>query len=260
MLIIVVVFACTKRKLHMFTLDDGDLVIVPAWNEEASLPLALASLTKYIPRTQILVIDDGSTDGTLTVAKNFNVGVIHLPVNLGVGAAIRAGYMYAHLNKFQRVIHFDADLQHKVEEIPNLLESLNDSDIVIGSRFAGVSDYRMSLIRRMASKSLCLVISRRIKYPLTDVTSGFRASKGEAINLFARSYPTAYLADTVESLVLAYDQGLKVSEVFTPMDERIAGSPSHNAFKSFLHLLRAILVIISTMRLPFARTQKQLSS
>lgn len=244
----------------MFSIDEGDLVIVPAWNEEASLPLALASLTSHIPNRQILVIDDGSTDNTFNVAKSFNVGVIHLPVNLGVGAAIRAGYIYANQNRFQRVIHFDADLQHKVEEIPNLLEGLKESDVVIGSRFAEVNSYKMSPIRKVASKALCAVISRRIGYRLTDVTSGFRASKGEAINLFAKTYPSAYLADTVESLVIAHDNNLKVKEVFTPMDPRIAGSPSNNALKSFFHLLRALLVIISTMKTLHVRNRKDLSS
>jgi glycosyltransferase involved in cell wall biosynthesis len=237
-------------------IESLDLVIVPAWNEQESLRYSLPALTTVIPKNQIVVIDDGSADSTSLVCNEFGVKVLRIPINLGVGAAIRCGYVYALENGFTRVIHFDADLQHKIEEIPPLLDSLEEFDIVIGSRFLESSSYKMSLLRKLASRLLCMVISRRIDTQLTDVTSGFRAAKGGVIELFATKYPTAYLADTVESLVIAHDYGYAIGEVFTPMNVRVAGTPSNGAIRSALHFLRAMLVLISTIKSPLHKLKE----
>jgi glycosyltransferase involved in cell wall biosynthesis len=240
----------------MDLLGDKDLVIVPAWNEQESLTYSLPALLAEVPKEQIVVIDDGSSDRTSVVCKSFDVNVLRIPINLGVGAAIRCGYLYAVESGFTRVIHFDADLQHKIEEIPELLRKLEEFDVVIGSRFLESSDYKMSALRRLASRLLCKVISRRIDTQLTDVTSGFRAAKGGAIELFASKYPIAYLADTVESLVIAHDYGYSIGEVFTPMNVRIAGTPSNGVLKSALHFLRAMLVLISTIKSPIHKLKE----
>lgn len=237
-------------------ISDFDLVIVPAWNEQESLTYSLPALLAEIPKRQIVVIDDGSSDRTSFVCNEFGINVLKIPINLGVGAAIRCGYLYALENGFTRVIHFDADLQHKVEEIPALIGKLEQFDIVIGSRFLESNIYKMSVLRRLASKLLCKVISRRIDTELTDVTSGFRAAQGGVIELFAAKYPTAYLADTVESLVIAHDCGYSIGEVFTPMNVRIAGAPSNGAIKSAIHFLRAMLVIFSTIKSPFYKLKE----
>ena len=230
--------------------DSGLLIVVPAWNESASIASTLNSLISQYDKKQILVVDDGSQDNTSQIVQDFDVHLITHPFNLGVGAAIRTGYKFAQANKFSIVVHFDADLQHRPEEIDTLVQALPDNDVVVGSRFKDGANYQMGIIRKLASWILGVFISKRIDTKISDVTSGFRASGFRAIQLFALSYPTEYLADTVESLVLAHDKGLKVAEVATPMDKRIAGKPSHGSLKSALHFLRAILVILSTLKRP----------
>lgn len=229
---------------------DTDLIIIPAWNESQSIKKTLTALLTEVSEKNLLVVNDGSSDATESIVREMNVHVISHPFNLGVGAAVRTGYKYARKLNYQRVVHFDADLQHKPEEISTLLLGLAEANVVVGSRFLNLHNYKMSNVRKLAANLLCFFIGKRVGMNLTDVTSGFRASDRKAIELFADLYPTAYLADTVESLVIASDNGLRISEVSTPMDKRVSGSPSHGLWKSFLHFLRAILVIISTVKIP----------
>ena len=90
-------------------------------------------------------------------------------------------------------------------------------------------------------------VSRHIGKNMTDVTSGFRGANKKAIEIFAEKYPSEYLADTVESLILAHDSGLSISEIGVTMQERQGGLPSQNLIRSAFYLFRSILVIIATL-------------
>ena len=184
------------------------LVIVPAWNEETTLAAVVeetraALLASAVP-ADILVVDDGSDDATGAVATASGALVAHLPVNLGVGGAMRTGYRYAQRLGYAVTVQVDADGQHNPADIPALLDALADgADIVIGARVAGDGAYLARGPRRWAMSMLSGTISRIAHTKLTDTTSGFKACGPRAIDLFARSYPAEYLGDTVESLVVA---------------------------------------------------------
>jgi glycosyltransferase involved in cell wall biosynthesis len=227
--------------------DSSLLIIVPAFNEEAVLATTLEALIKDVPHNQVLVVSDGSTDRTSAIVLEKNINLLELPFNLGVGAAMRAGFQYAKENNFSKVIQFDADLQHQPKYIKTISEKLDKFDVVIGSRFADNTDYKVSFIRSAGMKLLKTSVSRHIGQNLTDVTSGFRGANSKAISVFAENYPAEYLADTVESIILAYDQDLSITEIPVTMQERQGGMPSQNIFKSTLYLLRSILVIIATL-------------
>ncbi len=113
------------------------LIIVPAYNEEESLAGVIRDLRDNVPAADVIVVNDGSHDATSRVGRDLGVTVLDLPFNLGIGAAVQAGYLYADRNGYDIAVQFDGDGQHLAREIGRLLEPLEQdrSDIVIGSRF-----------------------------------------------------------------------------------------------------------------------------
>jgi glycosyltransferase involved in cell wall biosynthesis len=219
------------------------LVVVPAYNEEASIGPVLVDIRAVVPDAGILVVDDGSSDRTREIALAEGVKVLSLPFNLGVGGAMRAGFRFAIRNGYTNVIQVDADGQHDPKEIPMLVGELADADLVIGARFAGTGAYPVRGPRRWAMRTLAFYLSRLTKARLTDATSGFRASGPRAVELFARHYPVEYLGDTVESLVIAALAGLRVKQIAVSMRTRSTGQPSQTPFKAMAYLLRACLAL-----------------
>lgn len=219
------------------------LVIIPAYNESASVASVIREVARELPDASCLVIDDGSRDDTAAVARSSGASVLQLPINLGVGGAMRAGYRFALENDFEATIQIDADGQHDPRHAGDLLTELNGADIVIGARFAGVGDYSVRGPRRWAMRFLSATLSRATGAQLTDTTSGFKACGPRAIALFAREMPAEYLGDTIEALVIAAKNGLMVRQVPVVMRERSAGVPSHNPLKSAVYLLRAVFAL-----------------
>lgn len=226
------------------------LVVLPAWNEAASLPAVLAEIRDHLPTAGVLVVNDGSSDGTSAVARSIGVDVLDLPFNLGVGAAMRAGFRHALEQGYDVVVQVDADGQHDPRDVPRLLERLGSADVVVGARFAGTGEYSVRGPRRWAMLVLAGVLSRLGRTRLTDTTSGFRASGPRAVRLFAVHYPAEYLGDTVESLVIAMRSGLGVEQVGVSMRERSAGQPSQRPWKAAVYLLRACLALVLALARP----------
>jgi glycosyltransferase involved in cell wall biosynthesis len=222
------------------------LVVVPALNEQHAIGQVLAELRQATPHLDVVVVDDGSTDLTADVARREGVTVLSLPFNVGVGGAMRLGMVYAERNGYDGVIQVDADGQHDPSEISLLLAALDERDVVVGSRFVK-GGYRVRGPRRWGMRLLAWSLSRTCGTPLSDVTSGFRATGPRAIPLLARYYPREYLGDTVESIVIAAKAGLSVGEAGTSMRPRAGGTPSQNALRSTLYLARAVLVLLLAM-------------
>lgn len=219
------------------------LVVVPALNEELSVGKVVRAATASVG-ADVLVIDDGSTDRTIAVAVAAGARVLSHPYNLGVGAALRSGFRFAHEHGYSCVVQVDADGQHDVSDARSLVDKLEAEglDVVIGSRFEGT--YSVGRVRRTFMRLLATIVSRRLGVPIRDTTSGFRAFGPRAVARFARSYPSAYLSDTVEALLLAGDWGFKVREHPVTMHPRTTGTPSAGPVKSALFLLRLFLVIL----------------
>jgi glycosyltransferase involved in cell wall biosynthesis len=231
------------------------LVVVPALNEEQTVGATVAEIRSRIPGADILVISDGSTDRTAQVARDSGAMVLELPINLGVGGAMRAGYRFAYRHAYDAAVQVDADGQHDPAQVHTLLDVMerDDADVVIGSRFAGVGDYRVRGPRRWAMQFLSSVLSRVCRTKLTDTTSGFKASNRAAIAQFAADYPAEYLGDTVEALVIAARAGLRVREVGVEMRPRAGGRPSHKPFRAAIFLARAALALLIALSRPSAQ-------
>ena len=223
------------------------LVVMPAFNEEQAVGAVVAEVLSAVPGVTCLVVSDGSTDATAERALRAGATVLQLPFNLGVGGAMRAGFRYAVEHGFRYVVQVDADGQHNPRDVPTLVDALSEVDIVIGARFAGEGEYKASGPRAWAMKLLASTMSRIARTRLTDTTSGFRGAGPRAVELFAAHYPSEYLGDTVESLVLALRAGATVRQVPVAMRERAGGVPSQNAFRSTVYLVRALAALVVSL-------------
>ncbi|MFP3464439.1 glycosyltransferase family 2 protein [Leifsonia sp. SIMBA_070] len=228
------------------------LIVMPAYNEEASVATVVAEVREKLPGVSVLVVDDGSLDATAARATAAGALVARLPFNMGVGGAMRLGFQYALTNGYDVVVQIDADGQHDPAGVPALLDALADSDIAIGARFSGEGAYAVRGPRKWAMRLLSVVLSRITGTQLNDTTSGFKANGPRAVALFARAYPAEYLGDTVEALVIAARARLKVSQVPVSMRPRTTGTPSHNPFKSAVYLARAFLALVVAVIRPRA--------
>ena len=230
---------------------------MPAWNEEAVIGGTLREMIDANPGVDLLVVDDGSTDATAQIAAAAGATVLMLPYNLGVGGAMRAGYKYAKRFDYDRTVQIDADGQHDPRDIERVLSGLEDANISIGARFAEEGDYKAKGPRRWAMSLLAGIVSKLARTRLTDVTSGFRAGDRVAIEQYCVYYPSEYLGDTIDSLVVAIRSGLSVTQVPVSMRPRQAGTPSNNPVKSAVYLVRSMFALfISLTRRPVKRRER----
>jgi glycosyltransferase involved in cell wall biosynthesis len=227
------------------------LVIIPAYNEEEALPGTLAELRAVQPDLDVVVVSDGSTDRTAAAAAAAGVDVVELPFNLGIGGALRTGFLFAVRGGYDAAVQFDADGQHDPHHITTLLDGLADgASMVVGSRFAESSaDYQVSGARRSAMGVLRVAVRLAGGRRFTDTSSGFRAFDREVLAFFARNYPSEYM-ESVESLILAILEGFDVREVPVDMRQRAAGSPSARRLRLVYHYLRVLLVLGAGFRRP----------
>jgi glycosyltransferase involved in cell wall biosynthesis len=228
------------------TAPAGVLVVIPAWNEQESVGQVVKETQAAMPSAKLVVVDDGSTDRTGPVAEDAGATVITNPFNLGVGGAMRVGFRYAQAGGFSALVQVDADGQHDPRDIERLIGALDQGlspHVVIGARFSGVGDFEVPRARRAAMRILAIYLSHVTKTRLTDVTSGFRAHNRGAIELFARSYPSDYLADTVESLIINTRFGGHVSQTPVAMRPRFAGTPSQSSWWATAYLLRVMAML-----------------
>lgn len=219
------------------------LVLIPALNEQETVADVIEAARATLG-CDVLVINDGSTDQTAARALAAGAMVISHPFNLGVGAAIRTGLRIAASQGRSYVLQLDADGQHEPAEAQRLLDRVQSSeaDLVVGSRFE--SGYAVSRVRGAMMSLLSRTISRRVGVRIDDTTSGFRAFGPRAVELFSRHYPTMYLSDTVEALLLASDAGLVVAVQPVKMHPRQGGQPSSGRMRSAVQLSRVWLVIL----------------
>jgi glycosyltransferase involved in cell wall biosynthesis len=223
------------------------LVLVPALDEEDCIGSVVADV--LAAGFACLVVDDGSTDRTAELARSAGAVVLSLPINLGVGGALRAGFRYAAAHGYDCVVQVDADGQHVADHIDELLVALDADggpwDMVVGSRFAGGGDHPMSLVRRWCIRLLSFVIARSGGLRVTDPTSGFRAIRRPLLDAFAGDFPHHYLGDTFEAVLVAARRGYRISEIPVVMRERQGGRPSADLYALVQAMLRSCTIVFT---------------
>jgi glycosyltransferase involved in cell wall biosynthesis len=224
------------------------LVVVPAFNEEAMVFEVVAELRNM--QYEVLVIDDSSTDHTAEQAAAAGATVIQLPINLGVGGALRAGFRYAVDSGYEAIVQVDADGQHPAHQIQDLIMAATDNDahLVIGSRYLSDDATLVPSLPRRASMWLLSKIASRIAgIRLTDTTSGFRYIRQPLLGRFANEFPNYYLGDTYEATVAAVRAGYRVVEVPAALSERKYGVSSASTSQAIFLIAKVLIVAFANL-------------
>ncbi len=230
----------------------GPLVaILLAWNEEDALPALLAELARDCPEWTVLVVSDGSTDGTARRAREAGAAVVELPFNSGVAAAEQTGFRWARAAGARIVVRLDGDGQHPPREARKVVEALTagGADVAVGSRFLEDGGYRSTFLRRGGILWLSLLLRLLGGLRVTDPTSGLRAFGERAIALLAELYPDEY--PEPESNLLLGRAGLRLVEVPVRMRARDTGSSSLGGWTAAWYPLKVTFaLVVEALRQP----------
>ncbi len=219
------------------------LIVIPAYNEGESIGSLIRQL-KAEGHTDILVINDGSTDNTEEIVRESDVSQISLPVNLGIGGAVQTGFRYAFENQYDIILQVDGDGQHDPGYIEDLIRPIlqNQADVVIGSRFIQKMGFQSSFHRRMGIRILQFLNYLLTGQHITDSTSGFRAYNFKAVAFLADHYSIDF--PEPEAIVSLLKKGFRIVEVPVIMKCRERGRSSISGLKSIYYLYKVIVSIV----------------
>ncbi len=220
------------------------LVIVPAYNEQATIAGVIRELGEVLPEVPVVVVDDGSADATATLACEAGARVLSLPHHLGLGGAVQAGYKLAYELGYDYVIRIDGDGQHDPRDIPRLLDALKSTgcQMVIGSRFLEGDACHTSFARKTGVRFFRAVLRPILGKPVRDPTSGFVAVNREALQVFSRSFPLEY--PEIETLVVLQRRAFRFVETPVAVRPRQGGRSSITAVTSVYYILHVLLGVL----------------
>ena len=219
------------------------MVVIPALNEEATLREVILGVWRSLPEADILVVNDGSTDATETISRSQGVILLNHPYNMGIGATMQTGFLYALEAGYEMVVQIDGDGQHNPESLPALIQPILEKkcNLVIGSRYLSEEGFKSTLPRRLGIRFFTCLVRALTGKRVTDPTSGFRALDRKVIELFSEEYPSDY--PEVEALVSAHKHGLTFQEVQTTMRHRQGGISSIGIWSAFYYMVKVSLSI-----------------
>ncbi len=220
------------------------LAVVPAYNEAATVGRVVRSIQSSEPDFDVVVVDDGSTDGTAESACDAGARVLRHPFNLGIGGAVQCGFKFALENRYDFMVQVDGDGQHEAGEIRRLREVMERDptvDMVCGSRFLTDSGYPAPISRRTGIHVFAFLLSRMVGQRVTDPTAGFRLYNRRAIALFGCDYPHDY--PEAEAILMVHRHRLKMREVPVRMLERGGGVSSISSGKSAYYMVKVLLAL-----------------
>jgi len=221
------------------------LAVVPAYNEGASVGRVVRDVRDRLGGFDVLVVDDGSTDGTGQVAEAAGAKVLRHPFNLGIGGTVQSGFVYALDNGYDYMVQIDGDGQHLPDEVPKLMAAMKSEpslEMVCGSRFLSDNGYPAPISRRAGIHLFAFLLSRIVRQRISDPTSGFRLYNRRGIALFARDYPHDY--PEVEAVLMLHFHRLKMREVPVRMRARGGGISSiSGSGKSVYYMAKVLLAI-----------------
>jgi glycosyltransferase involved in cell wall biosynthesis len=224
------------------------LIIIPAYNEEQGLARVIAEIRQAAPDCDLLVVNDGSRDGTAQVARAAGAVVISHAFNMGYGVTIQTGYKYAYAQGYDFLVQIDADGQHDPAFIAELLAPVvkGETDLVLGSRFLWFDSYRPSFSRRLGILFFRKLVTVLIGRNITDPTSGYQAFNREVMHFFTTDvFPCDYPdADMLVTLNMA---GFRIREVPVRMFANPTGKTMHSGAKPLYYMFKMCLSIFVTL-------------
>lgn len=226
------------------SLNPKRLIIIPAFNEEKQLALVIQGIRKYSD-AEIVVIDDGSEDGTAERAESAGARVIRHPFNMGAGVAVQTGYKYAVENDYETLLQIDGDGQHHPAYIPDMFAMVENRqcDMAIGSRFLKNSEHKTGLLKSMAIKLFRGVIRIMTDETITDPTSGFRCMNRTVFRYFTEDgFPHDYPDANI--IIVLHRMGFKMAELPVTMLPNPEGRSMHRGIFKISHYFFNVFIAI----------------
>ena len=216
------------------------LVAIPAYGEEKSIGSIVASIRQTLPY-DVVVVNDGSPDGTSAAARSAGAITLDLPCNLGIGGALQTAYQFARDRDYDALVRIDADGQHEVLDIPRVLEPVlrDQADAAIGSRFLGETEYRISIPRIFGIRFFRRLVHWNTGYRVTDPTSGFFAINRRLIEFYSHHYPSDY--PEVDAYIIMHRLKARTVEVPVRMYERAEGKSSITMYRAVYYMVKVTL-------------------
>jgi len=225
------------------------IILIPCYNEEKNIDKVIQNIVNYSSSScnsiiDYLIINDCSKDNTLEICKEKKYNYIHLPVNLGIGGGVQAGYLYAYERGYDIAIQHDGDGQHDPCYFSDVISPIlsGQADIVIGSRFINKEGFQSTGLRRFGISFLSVLINLCSGVKIYDVTSGYRAVNRKYIKLFAFHYAQDY--PEPEAIMDAALHKARIMEVPVKMREREEGKSSISPIKSIYYMFKVSLAIL----------------
>jgi glycosyltransferase involved in cell wall biosynthesis len=217
------------------------VALIPAYNESENIGSIIKETQRYV--TSIIVIDDGSTDNTGQISASLSAKVIRNKRRIGKGAALKKGFIECLKSVPNIVVTLDADGQHNPEEIPKLLQPIenDEADIVIGSRYSSNTFREMPVMRRLGLLFINKINKYLTRTTVKDSQSGFRAYSKNVLRIMTNFTSTGYGVET-EQLAIADSLGCSITEV--PVTINYHGLKNTSKQNSFLHGLNIISTIL----------------
>ena len=228
-------------------LDDDDertaCIVIPAYNEAENVQPVVESLPETVRGHSVvaLVVSDGSSDATARRAAETDAGVVEHPINQGQGGALKTGFEIARENGADVVVTIDADGQHPIDQLGNLIGPIADdqADYVVGSRYIGTDRSGNGPVRRAGIRTFTWLINVMANMDISDCTNGFRAIRGSRLDELTL---TEEQFSAPELLIEARKNGLRIREIPVTIAEREHGESKKPRVKYALGLMRTILV------------------
>ena len=221
------------------------LLAIPAFNEEKNIGLVLNDLLASDKEFDILVINDGSKDRTESIVRKMGVDIVNLPFNLGYGSALQTGYKYAVLKNYDYLITYDADYQHRAEDLNTVYDMLIEDkyDIILGSRFLN-KDIKPDFLKRIAYllfKNLVFILTKK---KITDPTSGFQGLNRKAFSFYSKMDNYSPDFPDADILIMVLWAGYRIKEVPIGVRKRPTGTSMHNGIKPLIYFVKVFLSIL----------------
>ncbi len=217
-------------------------VLIIAYNEDKTIGEIINEISEEY---DVYVADDGSTDNTAIIAKNFGAKVISLSINLGQGAAAIVGYKIVASENYTFLVKMDGDGQHNPKEITSFIKKLknSNSDMIVGSRNLGQNYKEAPLARKMFLSPLTWLLNKLTGYKLSDSMCGFRAFRGKSLNkmisIFEKIVEPEYMAS--EMLIRFAQEGILIEEVPISLTKRKHGLSYKGLFRYGWGVISTIL-------------------